>query len=214
MATTAKKFKVLAASDIEGDRRAVRALADRAEKENVDLVVLCGDLTQFDMDTQGLIGPFLEKGKQVVFVTGNHDMPAAADFITKKYPVKNLQQYALKIGSVGVFGCGGANIGPNMIDESELYSYLKRGFEYVKDCDTKLMVTHVHPAGGLVDRSFFVHGTGSHAVADALERFRPDVHVCGHMHEFEGLEEYIGTTRVLSVGKHGTVFEIEKKAKE
>ena len=203
-----KKLRVLAASDIEGDRRAVKALADKAEKENVDLVILCGDLTEFDMDVDGLIGPFLEKKKQVLFVTGNHDMPAAADFLAKKYPIKNLQHYAMKIGDVGIFGCGGANIGPNFLDENEIFNYLKRGFDYVKDCEKKLMVTHVHPSGGKVDHAFFVPGTGSGAVARAIKEFKPNFHLCGHMHEFEGLQDYIGKTKSLSVGKHGTVFEI------
>lgn len=203
-----RKIRILAASDIEGDRRAVKALAEKAEKENVDLVVLCGDITDFDMETEGLIGPFLEKKKEVLFVTGNHDMPAAADFIARKYSVKNLQNYAAQIEDIGIFGCGGANIGPNFIDEDDMAFYLKRGFERIRDCRKKLMVTHVHPAGGKVDRAFFVPGTGSRAVARAIETFKPDIHVCGHMHEFEGMEDYMGKTKLLSVGKHGTVFEI------
>ena len=37
--------KILAAGDIHGDITLARKLADRAESEKVDLVVLCGDLT-------------------------------------------------------------------------------------------------------------------------------------------------------------------------
>ena len=40
-----KKLKILASGDIHGDTTQARRLADQAEKENVDLVVLCGDLT-------------------------------------------------------------------------------------------------------------------------------------------------------------------------
>ncbi len=203
-----KKLKILAASDIEGDRRAVMKLSEKAVREDVDLVVLCGDLTEFDMDVNGLIGPFLEKKKQVLFVTGNHDMPAAADFLSRKYNIKNLQFYSAKINDVGIFGCGGANIGPNFIDENELFHYLKNGFDYIKDCDKKLMVTHMHAAGSKVDRAFFVPGTGSRAVSRAISEFKPSVHVCGHMHEFEGLEDYMGKTKIFSVGKHGTIFEM------
>jgi Icc-related predicted phosphoesterase len=202
------KLRILAASDIEGDRRAVKQLAEKADKDNVDVVLLCGDITDFDMDVDGLIGPFLEKKKHVLFVTGNHDMPAAADFISRKYNIKNLQQYAAQLGDVGFFGCGAANIGPNFMDEDDMFYYLKHGFERVKGCKKRIMVTHVHPAGSKADREFFIPGTGSHAVSRAIAEFKPDIHVCGHMHEFEGLEDYTGKTRMLSVGKHGTVFDI------
>jgi Icc-related predicted phosphoesterase len=36
-----KKLRILAASDIHGDSRQFAKLAQRAEKEKVDLVVLC-----------------------------------------------------------------------------------------------------------------------------------------------------------------------------
>ena len=53
-----KKLKILASSDIHGDTRAAEELAKEAEKENGDLVVLCGDLTYAEESTAGIIGPF------------------------------------------------------------------------------------------------------------------------------------------------------------
>ena len=52
-----KKLKILAASDLHGDSFQVMKLADRAEKENVDLVVLCGDITS-PLETKNIIKPF------------------------------------------------------------------------------------------------------------------------------------------------------------
>jgi len=49
-------MKILAASDIHGDTRLVQKLAQQASDENVDLVVLCGDLTQAEQSTDNLIG--------------------------------------------------------------------------------------------------------------------------------------------------------------
>src|SRR3989344_2922456 len=58
-----KKMKILAASDLHGDSRVTKKLAERAEKEKDDLVVLCGDLTGFN-DGKCLIKPFKDKGKK------------------------------------------------------------------------------------------------------------------------------------------------------
>ena len=58
-----KKFKILAAGDFHGDSKATKKLAEKAEKENVDLVVLTGDITGL-VETDNIIKPFIEKGKR------------------------------------------------------------------------------------------------------------------------------------------------------
>jgi len=40
-----KKLRILVASDVHGNARIMKKLAERAYKEKVDVVVLCGDLT-------------------------------------------------------------------------------------------------------------------------------------------------------------------------
>ena len=67
-----KQFKLLAAGDFHGDKLAAKKLADLAEKENVDLVVLNGDLVE-EEDTSGIIGPFVAKNKKVIILPGNHE---------------------------------------------------------------------------------------------------------------------------------------------
>ena len=75
------KLKILASGDIHGDISQARKLADQAEKENVDLVVLCGDLTYAESSTEGIIGPFVKKKKKVLLIPGNHETVATADFL-------------------------------------------------------------------------------------------------------------------------------------
>src|SRR3989344_5936254 len=157
MKTTKTPFKILAASDLHGDRKLVKELAEQAEEENVDLVVLCGDLTYFEEGHEGMIGPFLAKGKRVIFVPGNHESLATADFLAKKYGIKNLHGYSTKYEHVGFFGVGGANIGLHQISDQEAYNLLKQSHVYVKDAEKRVLVSHVHPAGSKMERftSFF-----------------------------------------------------------
>ena len=79
-------MKILASGDIHGDTMLAEKLAEKAEKENVDLVVLCGDLTQFEQSTEGIIGPFAKKGKKVLLIPGNHETVATADFLAELKP--------------------------------------------------------------------------------------------------------------------------------
>ena len=68
-----KKTKILAVGDLHGDERLVRRLAEKAEKENVDLVILTGDLTFAETSTKNIVGPFVRAKKQVLLIPGNHE---------------------------------------------------------------------------------------------------------------------------------------------
>lgn len=202
-----KKLRILAASDIEGDSRLVKKLAQRAEKEKVDLVILCGDLTSH-IETKDLIKPFKEKGKQVLLVPGNHDSFATADILAEEYKVKNLHGYSAIYHDVGFFGAGGAaNLPffPGAITEADLLKTLKKAHSHLKDVSKKIMVTHMHPADSL---SEFSGIEGSISIKKAISQFKPDLLLHGHIHEAAGADEMIGTTRVINVGREGRIIEI------
>ena len=40
------------------------------------------------------------------------------------------------------------------------------------------------------------------------KKFKPDILLSGHIHEAEGLQEKIGKTKIISVGKKGKIIEI------
>ena len=42
----------------------------------------------------------------------------------------------------------------------------------------------------------------------AIEEFKPEIHICGHIHETHGIEEKIGSTTVINVGKTGKIIEL------
>jgi len=209
-ANNPKKFKILAAGDIHGDTSLTKRLAERARKENVDLVILTGDLTFIEQSTANLIGPFAKVGKKVLLIPGNHETIATADFLAQIYPdVKNLHGYAVKMGNIGIFGAGGANIGPfTRLKESDLYDLLAKGFGKVKDSKFKIMVTHVHPSNTIIEK-FTQFFRGSEGVERAIKKFKPDIALCSHVHEAAGIEEMLGKTRVIDVGREGKIIEID-----
>lgn len=202
-----KKLKILAAGDIHGDTSLAEKLAERAKKENVDLVILCGDLTMGERSTANLIGPFKKRNEKVLLIPGNHETVATADFLAEVYGVKNIHGYSVKYGNVGIFGAGGANIGLFQMDEKEIYDLLKKGFDKIKDLSKKIMVTHVHPSGTKMEK-FTQIFPGSSGIKRAIAKFHPDILLCSHVHEAEGIEEMVGKTKVINVGKKGKIIEI------
>ncbi|MFH1505632.1 MAG: metallophosphoesterase [archaeon] len=205
--TEKHKFRILSAGDIHGDVDLAEKLAKRAEKEHVDLVILCGDITMFEKSTKNLIKPFVKRHQKVLLIPGNHESVATADFLAEFYGVKNIHGYSVRYEDVGIFGAGGANIGVAQLSEKEIYDLLKQGFDKIKYLRKKIMVTHVHPSKTRMEK-FTTIFPGSDGIRKAVEKFKPDILLCSHVHEAEGLEEKIGKTRVINVGTKGKIIDI------
>ncbi|MFH1823540.1 MAG: metallophosphoesterase [archaeon] len=201
--------KILAVGDLHGDSRQAKRLADKAVKEKVDLVILSGDLTMAETSLDYIVGPFAKKKLDVWIIPGNHETLATTHFLAEQYKpyVKELHGRGKKIKDIGLFGGGGANIGLFQFTEPEIFNTLKKGFDKVKTIKKKIMVTHVHPSGTLMSKltDFF---PGSKGVRKAILTFKPDIAICSHVHEAEGIEEKLGKTKVINVGKKGKIIEI------
>ncbi|VVB82818.1 Calcineurin-like phosphoesterase [uncultured archaeon] len=201
-----KKTKILAVGDIHGDTGLVKRLAEKAIKENVDLVILAGDITFAEQSTKNLIGPFIKANKQVLLIPGNHESIATVDFLAEMYPnTKNIHGYSFKKNNLGIFGAGSADVGMHTIKDSEIFNLLKKGHEDVKDSEKKIMVTHMHPKGSKAEFSGF---PGSVAIRKAIKEFQPNILITAHIHEAAGIEEDIGKTRVINVSRKEKIFEI------
>lgn len=202
-----KKLRIFAAGDIHGDTKLAEALAEKALKEKADLVVLCGDLTMAETSTENILGPFKKRNENVIIIPGNHETIATADFLAELYDVTNLHGYAIKYKGVGLFGCGGANIGLFQLSEEEIFNALKKGYDSIKGTEKKIMVTHVHPSESVMEKFTNIF-PGSKGIKKAVDMFKPDILLCSHVHEAEGIEDKLGKTRVINVGKKGKIIEI------
>jgi len=199
-----EKLRILAAGDIHGDSNLVKKLAEKAEKEKVDLIILAGDITS-PFETENLIKPFKDKHKKVLLIPGNWDSPATIDFLADLYGMKNIhgKGYSIKYKGVGIFGAGGTTGGGK--DEEEIFSALKKGDSELKDVRKKIMVTHMHAKDSISEFSGF---EGSRGIKKAIRQFKPDIFIHSHIHEAEGIEEKIGKTKVINVGRKGRIIEI------
>ena len=201
-----KKTKILAIGDIHGDTGLVKRLAEKAKKENVDIIILAGDLTMAERSTKYLIGPFVKEKKQVLLIPGNHESDSTIEFLAQKYNVKNIHGYGFMKDDLGIFGAGTANTGIHQISDENIFRLLEKAHNEIKSADKKIMVTHIHPLGSRAEKIFGFRG--SETVRKAIEKFQPDIAINAHMHEAGGMEERIGKTWVINVSKKERVFEI------
>ena len=201
-----KKTKILAVGDIHGDTGLVKKLADKAVKENVDLVILAGDLTFAEQSTKNLIGPFIKAKKKVLLIHGNHEGIATVNFLSELYPdTKNIHGYSTILNDIGIFGAGGADFGIDSMSEKNFKKVIGKAHNQIKDLNKKILVTHMHPQGS---KSEFTGFEGSKSIRDAIEKYQPDFAIFSHIHEAGGTEEKIGKTRVINVARKEKIFEI------
>lgn len=203
-------MKILAASDVHADQKAMKDLAKKAKKENVDLIILAGDLSIFGRGLDGLLKPLVETNKKVAIIPGNHESEADVFMLKRRYPdvIYDLHNYAFKIGEIGFFGCGLANIGPNELSEEEISRRIQKSFDYIKNSKRKIMVVHTPPYKTKLDVIGKDFNVGSTAVRDMIEKLKPDKCICGHIHETFNLEDRLGETIIINAGPKGKIIEI------
>ncbi len=199
-------MRILGAADFHGDVSLANKLAEKAVKEKADLVILCGDLMEED-STENIIKPFIDKHKKVLLISGNHESIATADFLATLNDAKHLHGYSVKYEDVGIFGCGSANCGIHGLAEEEILETLKEGHKKIAYLKKRIMVTHVHPKYSTMAK-MSEQNWGSIGVSKAIKELKPDILLCSHLHEAEGIEETIGKTRVINVGTQGKIIDI------
>ncbi|MBW3020957.1 metallophosphoesterase [Candidatus Woesearchaeota archaeon] len=199
-------MKILAAGDIHGDLHQLKNLMNRGKSENVDALVLCGDLSYFNSPIDNLLLEIKKSDLNIFVIPGNHEDSLTFEFM-KSLGIKHLHSESTTIDDVGLFGCGFANCGLSMLTENQIFDYLDKAHKEVSDFNKKIMITHVHPSDSKMENfSRFVRG--SSGVRKAISEFKPNFLLCSHIHEAEGIEEKIENTLVINVGKSGKIIEL------
>ena len=196
------KLKILVAGDLHGDISASKRLSEKAEKEKVDLILLLGDIHGHQM-SKGLIMPFKKAGQKVLFVPGNWDTTLETKMLQDMYGLKNIDGYYATYKDIDIIGVGTSDFRLS-IDEKKALDRLKLNFAKNKN-RKKILISHLHARGSKAEFSGF---PGSIALRKAIDYFQPDLFLSAHIHEAEGIEEKIGKTKIMNIGKRGKIIEL------
>ena len=197
-------MKLLAFSDLHRDRRAAERLVQMAEE--ADVVIGAGDFATMHKGLETTIEALSAIAVPAVLVPGNAETDielwqACASWKSAQV----LHGQAREVAGVQFFGLGGGvppTPFPWSFDLSEDEAAAK-----LESCPEDAVLVVHSPPKGYVDEAHG-HHLGSEAVLTAIERKRPVLAVCGHIHQCWGREAAIGTTPVVNVGPDGRFFEI------
>jgi Icc-related predicted phosphoesterase len=192
-------MKLLCITDIHGEVRRFEKIL--AHEPKADLLVIGGDFTNFGKppEVEHLLNLAQAHTPQVLAVAGNCDS-ADIDRLLIERGV-SLHTRGVRIDDIGFFGLSAM---PPWRDdmyefpEEELDRFLAAGFAQVEGSSRFIMVPHCPPRNSEVDRSGGAN-LGSTAVRSWVDKVKPILVVCGHIHEARGKAK-IGNTVVVNCG--------------
>jgi Icc-related predicted phosphoesterase len=169
----------------------------------VDALVVGGDITTFGspQDVRRAVELWRPLAPRLFAVAGNMDSPAIDDELVELGV--SLDGRGVVVEDVGLFGVSAAPYSPlhtpYELPDDELARRAADGHREAATARWTVFCPHAPPYGTACDRLRSGEHVGSRALRSFVERERPDVLLCGHIHESRGTDR-LGTTRVVNPG--------------
>ena len=195
-------MKILATADLHGSQYRLNILLKNIEQYAPDLVVVCGDITQFG--PSDVAKNFLDQiPVETLAIPGNIDTVEVNEGITNS-KATNIDRKQVEKKGIHFVGING--VSPN--DVVQFFTTHKNILD-----GASVLVTHVPPYN-TQDKIFLgMHG-GSKELREIIDKYKPRLVLCGHIHEDPG---YMKTGKTLvvncSMGKRGegAIIDINKE---
>jgi Icc-related predicted phosphoesterase len=198
-------MKLLAFSDLHRDLGQAGRLVERSS--DADVVIAAGDFASIHKGLEETIGALSAISAPTILVPGNNETEDALRSACEGWDAAIvLHGQGTEIDGTQFFGLGaGVPITPwdwsFDLDEEQ-------AAERLAGCPEGAVLVVHSPPKGHCDQSSSGDHLGSEAILDAIEAKRPQIAVCGHIHESWGAESEVGPTRVFNLGPSGTAIEL------
>jgi Icc-related predicted phosphoesterase len=199
--------RLLLFSDLHRDVDAARLLVAQAAR--ADVLVGAGDFAQMRRGLADCLDVLLAVDRPLVLVAGNNETTDALRAACTDRPrVHVLHGDAVDVDGTTFFGLGGGipvtPFGNWSYDFSD-----EEAEDLLAPCPPGAVLVSHSPPWGVLDRSSVGAKLGSRAVRAAIERTRPRLVVCGHIHASSGRSELLGEVPVVNAGPHGILWDLE-----
>lgn len=194
---------VLVISDIHGRKRLLKEVL---QKEEVDYVIISGDITHFGTlkEAEEILRQIVDTitGK-VLFVPGNCDPPQLLTYKPSSERIVNLHGISHSLNELRFIGIGGGLVSPfnTLIEltEEEYSTIIDSAVKSIKDYEKVIVLSHTPPYNTKLDIVRSGLHVGSKSLRKFIEERKPLLCICGHIHESRGIDR-IGNTLMVNPG--------------
>ena len=191
-------IRILASTDLHEDFNAVNKIIKYSYL--ADVVVIAGDLSNFGSRLREILIELNRCKSPVLVVPGNHE--DEEDLAKKSADLSNIfnihkSYYLIKNTLfIGFGGDGFSKFNREFRDIEPFFeSIIKK-----KKHEKIVFVTHAPPYNTRLDKLYNEH-IGVVDFSDFIKKQKPDLVICGHIHENFGVSEAIGKIRLINPGK-------------
>lgn len=199
-------MKLLLFSDLHCAVSTARDLVTLAEE--VDVVVGAGDFGNVRRDVAVTIDVLQAIDKPAVLVPGNNESVEELTDACRDWPrAQVLHGSGVTIDGIDFFGLGGGvPVTPFGGWSWDFTEEVAAGL--LADCPPGCVLVSHSPPKGAVDVSSSGKSLGSVAVLNAIQAKKPQLVVCGHIHESGGKSAVLDGVPVINAGPTGVVWDL------
>ena len=197
-------MKFLVFSDTHQDSAKLDILIKRANKKDIDFVIVAGDFTSFENGLRNTLKKLNSIKKKIYIIPGNHEEDGNFKGVIKEYPnCINIDCTDFKIENYVFLAYGGggfSNLDPQFRKIARTWYGKYKGKKIVlithgPAYNCKLDIVDERHVGNIDYRKF-------------IERIKPKLAICGHIHETAGQSDTIGETKLINPCWDGMVIEL------
>jgi Icc-related predicted phosphoesterase len=197
-------MRLLIFSDIHSDHRAL----ERLMAIDADYYFAAGDLVSW---ARGLdrVGEIMKpKAERVLVIPGNHESPADIAAFCAKWGFTDMHGVSRQFDGCHVAGLGCSSPTPFNTPGEYSEEEITRHLQPFAGLVPLVLVCHCPPKPSRLDQSRDGQHFGSTSVAAFVKSHQPRYFFCGHIHEAEGVQERLGGTHGVNVGKAGFLLDL------
>jgi len=187
-------MKIIAITDVHGRVNQALRITEIIKREGVKAILLAGDISRYKSieEAHEIIKTLTSAGIKVFYVPGNMDDPKICEEVNIENAVC-IHEKVVEFNGYIITGIGGALKGPFNtpfeLSEENILEMLEKLMGRIKCGRRVILVTHNPPYNTKVDELGFGEHVGSKSLRMIIEKYKPVLNVCGHIHEARGLDK-------------------------
>lgn len=197
-------MKILLFSDIHGDLRAL----ERVIAQPADVYIDVGDLATFGRGLDRCAEVLKPLGDKLWVLPGNHETHDATRELCQRYSFVDFHRQIRTLDATKWAGLGYSNITPFNTPGEYSEEQIAAALAAFDGIDGLYLVVHCPPKDTKLDEFAAGKHAGSTAIRTWVERNQPTYLFCGHIHETAGMQDRLGATQCINVGKQGYSIEV------
>lgn len=195
-------MKILAFTDHHGSPEDIVEITKKAK--DADIIVCTGDFTIFEHEIEYVLEQMNNLPKKVLLIHGNHEDEETVRFLTQHFDnIEFIHKGYFETDEYVFIGYGGGGFA-----EIDLkFEEMSKQFKQIMEGKKTILLFHGPPHGTKVDHLAMGYA-GNKSFTKFIKKEKPDLVLCGHLHETFHTRDKIGKTIIVNPGPDGEIIEL------